>query len=192
MSAAQLYPSGMKWVYNPNRLILNRVTEVGLTGDTLDNTDVFYQDKMEEIDDDKLYRVVAGLYSAQMLGAVESKSMGILSVTPKDAEGNAITDFEAHIIHDQNGKEVKEWYALASYVDSFPENEEGVSVIPARYSETEGRKVEQDTKNPIDLLKSPNKIAMVVYAIILVLVLLVVLVIRICYTRLQRKRKRRR
>lgn len=192
MSAAQLYPSGMKWVYNPNRLILNRVTEVGLTGDTLDNTDVFYQDKMEEIDDDKLYRVVAGLYSAQMLGAVESKSMGILSVTPKDAEGNAITDFEAHIIHDQNGNEVKEWYALASYVDSFPENEEGVSVIPARYSETEGRKVEQDTKNPIDLLKSPNKIAMVVYAIILVLVLLVVLVIRICYTRLQRKRKRRR
>lgn len=191
MSAAQLYPSGMKWVYNPNRLILNRVTEVGLTGDTLENTDVFYQDKMEEIEDDKLYRVIAGLYSAQMLGAVEDKSFGILSVTPKDKEGNVITDFEEHIIHDQDGNEVKEWYALASYIDSFEENEEGVSEIPARYSETEGRKVEEDSLNPFKLLKNPNKIALVVYAIVIVLVLLIVLVVRVCYTRLQRKRKRR-
>ena len=192
MSAAQLYPSGMKWVYNPNRLILNRVTEVGLTGDTLEHTDVFTQDKMEKIDDDKLYRVIAGLYSAQMLGAVEDKSYGILSVTPKDKEGNVITDFEAHIVHDQNGTEVKEWYALASYIDSFEENEEGISVVPARYSEPEGRKVEEDSMNPFKLLKNPNKIALAVYAIIIVLVLLIVLVVRVCYTRLQRKRKRRR
>lgn len=191
MSAAQLYPSGMKWVYNPNRLILNRVTEVGLTGDTLENTDVFYQDKMEEIDDDKLYRVIAGLYSAQMLGAVEDKSYGILSVTPKDKDGNVITDFEEHIIHDQEGREVKEWYALASYIDSFEENEKGISVIPARYSEPEGRKVEEDSLNPFKLLKNPNKIALVVYAIVIILVLLIVLVVCVCYTRLQRKRKRR-
>lgn len=192
MSAAQLYPSGMKWVYNPNRLILNRVTEVGLTGDTLEHTDVYYQDKMEEIEDDKLYRVIAGLYSAQMLGAVEDKSYGILSVTPKDKEGNVITDFEEHIIHDQDGNEVKEWYALASYIDSFEENEEGISVIPARYSESEGRKVEEDSLNPFKLLKNPNKIALVVYAIVIVLVLLIVLIVRVCYTKIQRKRKRRR
>jgi hypothetical protein len=147
---------------------------------------------MEKVEDDKLYRVVAGLYSAQMLGAVESKSYGLLSVTPKDADGNVITDFEQHIIHDQNGREVKEWYALASYIDSFEENEDGISEVPERYSEPDGRKVEQDTKNPFQLIKNPNKIAWMLYGIILVLVLLVVLVVRLCYTRLQRKRKRRR
>ena len=82
-------------------------------------------------------------------------------------------------------------YALASYIDSFEENEEGVSVIPARYSEVEGRKVEEDSLNQFKLLKSPNKIALVVYAIVIILVLLIVLVVRVCYTRLQRKRKRR-
>lgn len=193
MSAAQLYPSGMRWVYNPNRLILNRVTEVGLTPAAFEETGIIYQNDMEEIDDDKLYRVVSGLYSAQMLGAVEGKSKGILSVTPKDAEGNVITDFEAHIIHDQAGNEVKEWYALASYIDSFPENEEGISVIPKRYSKTEGRKLEQASKNPIQLLKNPNKIAMVVYAAIVVLLLVIVLIIRVCYTKWQyRKKKTRR
>lgn len=192
MSAAQLYPSGMKWVYNPNRLILNRVTEVGLTGDNLEHTEPFIQNEMGKIEDDKLYRVIAGLYSAQMLGAVEEKSYGILSVTPKDKDGNVITDFEAHIVHDKDGKEVKEWYALASYIDSFEENDKGVSVVPARYSEPEGRKVEDDSLNPFKLLKNPNKIALAVYAIVIILVLLIVLIVRVCYTRLQRKRKRRR
>ncbi|EJW95895.1 hypothetical protein EVA_15998, partial [gut metagenome] len=28
MTTAQLYPSGLRWTYNPNRMILNRVTEV--------------------------------------------------------------------------------------------------------------------------------------------------------------------
>lgn len=191
MSAAQLYPSGMRWVYNPHRLILNKVTEVWLTEDTIGETGSICQDSKIEIDDDKLYRVVSGLYSAQMLGAVEEKSMGILSVTPKDADGNVITDFEAHIIHDQKGNEVKEWYALASYIDSFPENTEGVSVIPERYAKAEGRKVAQDTRNPISLLKNPNKIAVVVYAVIVVLLLIIVLIVWLCYTKAKHRRKRR-
>ena len=44
--------------------------------------------------------------------------MGLLKITPKDKNGKVITDFEDHIIHDQNGAEVKEWYALASYLES--------------------------------------------------------------------------
>lgn len=181
MSAAQLYPSGMKWTYNPNRLILNRVTDVKLVTENGE----------EEIEDDKLYRVVAGLYSAQMLGAVEAKSYGILSVTPKDANGEVITDFNKHIIHDQNGNEVKEWYALASYIDSFEENENGVSEIPERYAETEGRKVEEDSKNLIELLKSPNKIALAVYAIILLLLALVILIVHLIRTMVRRRKAKK-
>lgn len=182
MSAAQLYPSGMRWEYNPNRLILSRVTKTELVKE--DGT-------TEEIDDDKLYRVVAGLYSAQMLGAVEAKSFGILSVTPKDKNGEVITDFNKHIIHDQNGEEVKEWYALASYIDSFKENENGVSQIPAKYAETEGRKVSVDSKNIIDILKNPNKIACAVYGIILLLLALIILIVQLI-VKLVRRRKAKR
>ena len=140
MAAAQLYPSGMKWIYNPNRLILNRITSVGLTSDCVGQEDKVYFDQMEKLEDDKLYRVVSGLYSAQMLGAVEDTSKGILKITPKNKDGEKITDFEEYIIHDQKGNEVKEWYALASYLESFEENEDGISVIPERYEGPEGRK----------------------------------------------------
>lgn len=180
MSAAQLYPSGIRWEYNSNRLILNRVTDVKLTDKNGNDT---------ELEDDKLYRVVAGLYSAQMLGAVEDTSMGILSVTPKDKDGNAITDFEKHIVYDQNGNEVKEWYALASYLQSFEKNADGVSVIPEYYSKTQGIKVDTNNKSVIAILKNPNKIALVVYLIVLVLVAVVVTVIVLIVRKIKKKKK---
>ena len=99
MTTAQLYPSGLRWTYNPNRMLLNRVTDVEL----VTNVPYTEEKKTEEVKDDQLYRVVAGLYSAQMLGAVEDSSMGLLKITPKDKNGEVITDFEDHIIHDQNG-----------------------------------------------------------------------------------------
>ena len=174
MTTAQLYPSGLRWTYNPNRMFLNRVTDVEFM------TNVPYSNgtKFEEIEDDKLYRVIAGLYSAQMLGTVQEMSMGLLKIQPKDKEGNPITDFEKVIIHDQNGTEVKEWYALASYIDSMEENEQGISEIPAYYGTPENRKEEIDSKNPIELLKSPNKFAWMLYGAFALLILLIVLIVR--------------
>ncbi len=181
MSAAQLYPSGIRWEYNNNRLILNRVIDVKL----------IQNGKDVELEDDKLYRVVAGLYSAQMLGAVEDTSMGILSVTPKDKKGNAITDFEKHIIYDRNGNEVKEWYALASYLQSFEKDENGISVIPEYYSNPQGRKISLDSKNIIDILKSPNKIAVTVYVIFIVLIAIIALVIVLVILNIKRKKSKK-
>ena len=190
MTTAQLFSSGMKWEYNPNRLILNRVTDIGLVPDYVGVEGKVSCDDVEEIDDSKLYRVVSGLYSAQMLGAVKDKSKGILSLVPKNKKGDAIEDFDQYIVHDQNGNEVKEWYALARYIDAFSENEEGVSVIPSRYSTVEGRKVKNDSKNIVELMRNPNKIACIVYAVIVVLVILLVLMIRFIYGKVNQKKKR--
>lgn len=162
MSGAQLYGAGMTWTYNTNRMIFNKVTECG---------QVLEDGSVAELEDEKLYRVVAGLYSAQMLGSVNAKSFGLLAVTPKDAQGNEITDFEAHIIHNPNGSEVKEWVALASYLEHL-EN------IPAEYSQPQGRKVVYASWNPIDLLKNSNWITLLVLALVIVLILIIVLVIR--------------
>src|SRR5690606_40630668 len=64
----------------------------------------------EEIDDNKLYRVVAGLYSGQMLPVVSEKSFGLLKLEPKKKDGTPITDFEEHIIYMNDGtnREIKE------------------------------------------------------------------------------------
>ena len=54
-----------------------------------------------------------------MLAEVNSMSKGLLSLVPKDRDGNKITDYEERIIRGGDGKELKEWYALASYMNSF-------------------------------------------------------------------------
>ena len=139
MQPARLYFSGLYYEYNPHRLILNRAYDVMLRSD--DGSYI-------EPEDDKLYRVVADLYSAQMLGTVNSMSYGLLSVTPKDKDGNEIKNYEDYIIYNKNGSELKEWYALASYMDYFSDDQ-----VPEKYSATEGRKKLNDSWNPIHLLK---------------------------------------
>ena len=109
MSVAQLYTSGLNFTFNPNRLIFNKVTDVYLEKE---------DGSREEIKDDELYRVVAGLYSAQMLSIVGDKSFGLLSIVPKTKEGLPITDYEVQIIYDK-GHEIKEWLAIAEYLKSF-------------------------------------------------------------------------
>ncbi len=182
MTVAQLYPSGMVWTYNSNRMILNRVTQVMLYDGV----------SYEEPKDDELYRVVAGLYSAQMLSSVEDTSMGLLKITPKDKDGNPVKNFEDHIIYDRNGAEVKEWYALASYLDSFDENESDISKISDSYKETEGRKVDTDSKNIVELLKQPNKFFFMICGIVLLLVVILVLLVRWMVKWYTKKRARKR
>lgn len=184
MTTAQLYPSGLSWTYNSNRMILNKVTDTTL----VNNVPYTENPEVTQIEDDKLYRVVSGLYSAQMLGAVEDTSKGILKITPKDENGNEIKDFEKQIIHDQNGAEVKEWSALATYLQSFDKNENGISQIPSYYENGTARKVDTDSKNIVELLKHPNKIALILYAVIIIIVLLVILLVRALVRRYRRKR----
>ncbi len=176
MSVAQLYMSGINYTFNPNRMIFNKVTDIHI-----ENPD----GSLEEIEDDKLYRVVAGLYSAQMLSIVGDQSFGILSVVPKTKDGTPITDFEAEIIYD-NGHELKEWLAIAEYLKSF-EEERGTPKVPEYYSEKQERKVVDNDKSIKARLKNPNKIALILYGIILLLILIIVLIIKL---RKRRKKKK--
>ncbi len=161
MSVARLYCSGLEYSWNPNRLILNRAVDVGYNGGS----------GAEPIEDDRMYSVVADLYSCQMLGTVKGMSYGLLKIEPKDENGNLITDFEEHIIYDSD-KELKAWYALASYIDSF-ENDE----FPEYYAGTHGRKTEIDSMNPVELFKQPNNIFWIVNGIIIGLIVIVILII---------------
>ena len=169
MPAAQLYMAGLEYSFNTHRMFFNRVTDIKLRQNITATADVEIVDAegnlmpppadafdwQEEIDDGQLYRVVTGMYSAQMLGTVKSKSMGLLSLEPKMADGSPVIDFEDCILRDENGNEIKEWYALAAYLQSF--GEEGV---PARYAQPDGRKDVSRSWSPIELVKNPNWITL--------------------------------
>ena len=170
MGVARLYCSGLEYNWNPHRLILNRAVDIRYNDGT----------SVSELKDDELYSVAADLYSCQMLGAVKDTSKGILKIEPKDADGNPITDYEDHIIYDGD-KEVKAWYAVASYLDSFSEDQ-----IPEYYSTVQGRKTKIDSWSPTELLKQPNKI------LAMAAVVLVVFIVLICGGIWLVRRRRRR
>ena len=172
-SSAQLFFSGATFTFNPNRMIFNKVTDCALVRE--DGT-------LEEIDDEKLYRVVTGLYSGQMLGWVEGLSYGILAVTPRHADGTPVTDFEECIIYNADGMEVKEWYAIASYLQSM-------GTVSDDYADVQGRKIIDNSKNPIALLKGANWITLLVLAIAVLLIVLIVVIVRVIVKKVKKSRK---
>ncbi|SHJ51910.1 bifunctional metallophosphatase/5'-nucleotidase [Hespellia stercorisuis] len=168
MPSARLYTSGLSFTFNPNRIILNRVTDVHLTG---------ADDERIELQDDKLYRVIFDYYSGQLIGSIKSQSAGLLSIVPKDADGNEVTDFDTCIVRDKNGNEVKAWQAIADYMQSFEDGEDGIPAIPEYYSTTHERKVVDDSTDLVSRFKNPNRYVALFAAVIIVLILIIVLLV---------------
>ena len=184
MSSARLYTDGLYWNYNPNRMILNKVTDVYLC-------DV--NEERVEIEDDKLYRVVTDFYTSQMLGGVTDLSYGLLSVVPKFADGTPVENYEDAVIMTGEGKELKAWAAIAEYMSSFEDTDgDGIGNVPQKYATKEGRKVVEDSKKVGDLLKSPNKYFFMVLGIVLLVIAILVTIIFVIakvVQRIIRKRK---
>lgn len=180
MTTARLYCSGLNFTYNPHRLLLNKVTNVCLEDDG----------QRVALEDDKLYRIVADLYSGQMLSAVTDMSYGILAIVPKYADGTPITDFEDVIIT-ENGRELKAWDSIARYMASFADTDgDGIANVPAYYSTTHGRKLVDTSRSPLALLKNPNKFTAVYAGLLAVAVLLIVLVVLLIRKLVKKARRR--
>ena len=180
MTTARLYCSGLNFTYNPHRLLLNKVTDVCLEDDG----------QRVALEDDKLYRIVADLYSGQMLSAVTDMSYGVLSIVPKYADGTPITDFEDVIIT-ENGRELKAWDSIARYMASFADTDgDGIANVPAYYSTTHGRKLVDTSRSPLALLKNPNKFTAVYAGLLVAAVLLIVLVVLLIRKLVKKARRR--
>ena len=167
MTTARLYCSGLNFTYNPHRMILNKVTDCYLTRANGERT---------EIQDDKLYHVVTDLYTGQMLGSVMKMSYGLLSLEPKDKDGNPIENLEDQAVM-EGDKELKAWDAIARYMQSFDDTDgDGIANVSEYYATTHGRKVVDDSKNIISLIKNPNKFTAIIVSVTLIIIVMIVLV----------------
>lgn len=168
VEGVQFFTTGLKYTYNPNRARLNRITKISLQKP---------DGQEEEIINDKLYRVVMETFTVQMLKeTVQDKSFGVLAINPKDEQGNEITDLSTAIIYDKQkatvskwyafamrfglvkGKEeqkieLKQWYALAKYIESFDKSG-GVPTIPQMYEDATPNKTIHNSYWPSDLFGS--------------------------------------
>jgi len=205
MPAAQLYMAGIEYGFNTNRMFFNRVaaaqfyrtnlwTEpapvLGEPGAVSGNFTVTHIEKeSKEIRDNQLYRVVTGMYSAQMLGTVKAKSFGLLSLEPKMADGSPVTNFNDCILRDKDGNEIKEWYALAAYLESF--GEDGVRET-YEGERGDGRKSVRHDWDFESLIVNLNWISFAVLGLALLVILLVVLAVRFILRRVRRRKNDRK
>ena len=182
MPAAQLYMSGMAYQINTHRMFFNRAFNISLEEPSY-ITQLEWRGRTA-IEDDQLYRVVTGMYSAQMLGTVKAKSMGLLSLEPKMADGSPVTDFNDCILYDKNGNELKEWYALAAYLSTFGEEKRPSST----FADGDGRKLVSHSLNPFELLRDANWITLVALLAAVILIVAAVLIVRLIFNRVNRRR----
>jgi len=178
MHSAQLFMSGAEYSYNTSRMIFNKVDQAMLRRN---------DGSLEAIDKDKLYLVVTGMYAGQMLGSVEETSMGLLTITPRDAQGNpiAVADLVDYVIRDEKGNPLKEWYAITSYLQQM-----GVT-MDEHYRQIDGRKVIYSSLNPMDLLRNANQFTYIFIAGIMLVTLFAMLVSRWITNKLRGNQKKR-
>ena len=107
--------------------------------------------------------------------------MGLLTVTPQDENGAPVTDLESRIVKAPDGTELKDWYALASYLE-----EQGTVNPP------ESRKTEAARWNPLALLSKPGPATLAALGALLLAALAVLVVLLVRHHRRKASRRSRR
>ena len=117
-------------------------------------------------------------------------SYGLLSLEPKDRDGNPIENLEDQAIMEDD-RELKAWDAIARYMQSFEDTDgDGIANVPEYYETTHGRKVVEDSRNVIDLVKNPNKFSVMIVGIVLVLFLIIILMVVLIRMLIKKRRRK--
>jgi len=134
--------SGICYEYDPSSILFDRVKAIYL-GNDVDG----YSDTPIDISEGatELYQIVATYYVGAMIGSVTDLTGGILVVTPRDENGDPITDMSTRLVdRDPVGtpgtvEEYKAYQALFQYISSLADaDSDQIPDIPDRYSNPQG------------------------------------------------------
>ncbi|MDZ4164390.1 MAG: bifunctional UDP-sugar hydrolase/5'-nucleotidase [Smithellaceae bacterium] len=186
-----LQVSGVKFTYNPRRMLFDRVTGIWLGSEEEGYKPLDYSARNRE-----LYRVVANIYNATFLKIIGGFTYQILTIVPKDRQGKPIAelaDFRIDADKTKSGiQEVKEWVVIMEYLAGFPaKGGDRLPTVPEKYRGKLGRIVSEASYNPISLLSRGTWVTWAALGAIVFVLLLVALVIYLI-RRLRRRRKYRK
>ena len=120
-------------------------------------------------------------------------SYGLLSIVPKFADGTVIERYEDAVLKDANGNELKAWTAIANYMKSMEDTDgNGIANMDQKYATEEGRKVVEESKNILDLIKNPNKFFFIIIGLIVVVIAIfvgIILLVRKVIRMIKKRRK---
>ena len=166
-----LHVSGLRFTYNPHRMIFDRVTDIMIGSEEEGYAPLDYSAANK-----RLYRCAANIYNATFLKIVGRFTWNILDIVPKDRNGVPIKDLTAARIdadRDQPGiQELKEWLGFMEYLRSFSgEAPAPVASVPPKYNGPLGRVVVEKSWNPVKLLRNGNYLTYLAFAAMVVIAL---------------------
>lgn len=168
------YPrvSGVRFTYNPWRVPFDRISRLEI-GDPVKG----YRDL--DLDDTRLYSIGATSYVGSFTWLVPDLTKGLLSVTPKDAEGRPLPRIEDAIVDqdpDTDGvQELKEWQALLDHIRSLPDLDgDGLADIPTTGVAAEVRMIRAPSLHPADMFRLAGPLQWGTSAVVLACVLMIV------------------
>jgi len=178
--------SGVKFTYNPNRMLFDRVTEIWIGDEQNGYVPLDYSDNNK-----KLYRIAADIYNATFLKIIGNFTWHILDIVPKWRDGKPIEKLtEARVDTDKRKpgiQEAKEWIGVIEYIRSFKDEDgDGTPDIPAMYQGKLGRIVVEASLNPYHLLKRGTKVTWIGFIIFLIVVAIVTVVVVVVIKRFKR------
>jgi 5'-nucleotidase len=170
-----LQVSGLKFKYNPNRVIFDRVTEISLGNEEEGYKPLDYSESNKN-----LYRTATTIYNATFVSYVGRFTYGILDIVPKDRNGNPVItqtpkgnpfdlllSLRVDMDKEKPGiQELKEWVALMDYVKNFPDKDgDGLADIPEKYRGKLGRIVKEPSWNPVSLLSKGSYVTWIAFGV---------------------------
>jgi 5'-nucleotidase len=162
-----LQVSGVKFTYNPYRMIFDRITEIEIEDDKNGYQPLDYSESNRN-----LLRVGADIYNATFLKVIGDFTWDILNIVPKDREGNPVHDLKTMRLDSDKKEsgiqELKEWQAVMEYIKSFPDIDgDGLPNIPDKYRNKLGRNVIEASLNPYKLLKRGTYVTWLAFSALL-------------------------
>ena len=134
-----LQVSGLRYTWNPAAGPFQHVVSID-AGDELHG----YQAFDSSPSNPTLYRVAANLFLSSFIAQLGPLSSGVLSIVPKDANGQPLASFAGAIV-DRNPatsvlEEMKEWQALVGYLGALPDSDgDHIPNLPVLYAQPLGR-----------------------------------------------------
>lgn len=179
--------SGVRFSYNPNRMIFDRVTEIWIGDEENGYSTLDYSDS-----NNSLYRVGADIYNSTFLKIIGEFTYGLLHIVPKDKQGRPIEELKSARVDMDPQKpgvqELKEWMGVIQYIASFPDgNGDEVPDVPDKYQGKLGRVIVEPSWNPVNLVSRGTFITRLAAAVVGVGLFLCALVFWMVRRRARRK-----